>query len=392
MLKKTFLLIVIAILFLASLNYSQAENNPLYLGSNNVYYTCQGNPITPQNDDNSENNNMTFDLESVKILNDTFFTDKNGVYFVSTFNYYCYFFEVPNADSETFKIFTEDKNYAMDKNNIYYWGKAIGENETSITDDGLYSNLKGKIILKVESNGEAYYVSPNKKKMYFLSRPIIAFKVMREQGVGITNKNLEKIPVADSYCPTYKPNCENNSAHNIDFANTQRGKIFLQVEENGEAWYVNPENGKRYFLGRPTDAFNVMRNLGLGISNMNFEKMINNNQKNSKVNAITNISKKGMLLIYDPKATVSELHNLGFDPLTWYLIEEGRVWKDAIKSADSNLKLSFSDDSICFYSTIPKKEDSCFSGNIRWGYGSNVIISGSIDGDAISVITMEITD
>ena len=38
----------------------------------------------------------------------------------------------------------------------------------------------------------------------------------------------------------------------------------LQVEENGEAWYVYPDDLKKYYLGRPADAFGVMRELGLG--------------------------------------------------------------------------------------------------------------------------------
>lgn len=44
----------------------------------------------------------------------------------------------------------------------------------------------------------------------------------------------------------------------------QTGKILLQVEENGEAWYVYPNDSFRYYLGRPKDAFDIMRNLGLG--------------------------------------------------------------------------------------------------------------------------------
>ena len=45
------------------------------------------------------------------------------------------------------------------------------------------------------------------------------------------------------------------------YANQMKGKIILQVEQNGEAWYVNPGDGKKYFLGRPADAFKVMRNI-----------------------------------------------------------------------------------------------------------------------------------
>ncbi|HMB66120.1 MAG TPA: hypothetical protein VKO42_04540, partial [Patescibacteria group bacterium] len=44
------------------------------------------------------------------------------------------------------------------------------------------------------------------------------------------------------------------------------GRIVLNVEENGEAWYVYPDTNKRYFLGRPADAFEIMRELGLGIA------------------------------------------------------------------------------------------------------------------------------
>ena len=44
-------------------------------------------------------------------------------------------------------------------------------------------------------------------------------------------------------------------------ATKMKGKILLQVESHGEAWYVNTGDGKRYFLGRPADAFRVMRDI-----------------------------------------------------------------------------------------------------------------------------------
>lgn len=45
-----------------------------------------------------------------------------------------------------------------------------------------------------------------------------------------------------------------------------KGRILLQVQQSGEAWYVNPVDSKRYYLGKPSDCFNVMRSLGLGIT------------------------------------------------------------------------------------------------------------------------------
>ncbi len=182
----------------------------------------------------------------------------------------------------------------------------------TISNSALYSGLKGKIILKVEANGEAYYIHPSTQKMYYLGRPDDAFSVMREQGVGITDANLEKIPIGlsnlsgadgdgdglsdifedaigtdktkidsdgDGFTDSeelrngYYPAGGGEYPINNIFAVNQKGKIFLQVEGAGEAWYVNPADGKRYFLGRPADAFNIMRTLGLGISNSNFDKL-----------------------------------------------------------------------------------------------------------------------
>lgn len=168
------------------------------------------------------------------------------------------------------------------------------------------ADLAGRILLQVEQNGEAWYVNPENLEMHFLGRPMDAFRIMREQGIGISNKNLDKIPIGllkntgldsdndglsdalesaigtknystDSDGDSHNDWVEVSSAYNalgqgvmpIDlvFSAKHRGRIFLQVEQGGEAWYVNPENNKRYFLSRPADAFDVMRQLGLGISN-----------------------------------------------------------------------------------------------------------------------------
>ncbi|HNX10791.1 MAG TPA: L,D-transpeptidase family protein [bacterium] len=48
------------------------------------------------------------------------------------------------------------------------------------------------------------------------------------------------------------------------------GKILLDVDNKGEAWYVYPGDLHRYYLSTAEDAYNIMRNLSLGISNDNF--------------------------------------------------------------------------------------------------------------------------
>jgi len=184
--------------------------------------------------------------------------------------------------------------------------------EIKAADNNLAYKLKGKILLQVEQSGEAWYVNPENEERYYIGRPIDAFNLMKELGIGITNKDLEKISVefinvgGDDFDQDglsdifedaigtnrdnkdtdgdghedmveifygYNANGEGNVITDNNFANDCKGKIFLQVENHGEAWYVYPDNSKRYFLGRPVDAFNIMRILGLGIKDNDLEKI-----------------------------------------------------------------------------------------------------------------------
>jgi len=135
----------------------------------------------------------------------------------------------------------------------------------AITSNPLYQQLIGRIILRVEKRGEAYYVNPFKPEMYYLGKPEIAIQVIRLLGIGITNVDLNKIQISNS-----------TDATNINwsFAQKHAGKIFLQVQSHGEAWYVNPLDLKRYYLATPADALSVMSSLGLGISEGNFERLV----------------------------------------------------------------------------------------------------------------------
>jgi|GEM_PF-1250249 len=116
--------------------------------------------------------------------------------------------------------------------------------------------LSGRILLQVESKGEAWYIDPGSRQRVSLGRPADAFQAMRSLGIGITNADLERIATVDE-----------QQEGDEKLARRLAGKILLQVQSKGEAWYINPVNLRRYFLGRPADAFSVMRNLGLGISN-----------------------------------------------------------------------------------------------------------------------------
>ncbi len=125
-----------------------------------------------------------------------------------------------------------------------------------LTQAQVSQNVSGYITLQVEESGEAWYIYPTDLQRYYLGRPADAFEIMRELGLGITDADLARIPISST-----------SWDGEAGLMNTVRGKILLQVEQSGEAWYVYPGDNRRYYLGRPDDAFEIMRNLGLGISN-----------------------------------------------------------------------------------------------------------------------------
>ncbi len=118
----------------------------------------------------------------------------------------------------------------------------------------LSTRLSGRILLQTESHGEAWYVNPTDQKRYYLGRPADAYSLMRELGLGATDKDIKIF---------------------LSSAAPRRlaGKILLQVQDKGQAYYINPLDLKLYYLGRPEDAFALMRSKGLGITNRDLEKI-----------------------------------------------------------------------------------------------------------------------
>lgn len=133
------------------------------------------------------------------------------------------------------------------------------------------SKLSGRILLDVERNGEAWYVYPEDNRRYYLGRPADAFRVMRDLGLGISEEKFKTI-VPEVVIATSD---STSTAAKVDEGLLKKlsGKIVLQVEKNGEAWYINSTDQKPYYLGRPADAFRIMRELGLGITSEDLAKV-----------------------------------------------------------------------------------------------------------------------
>ncbi|MCG2690549.1 hypothetical protein L6249_00565, partial [Candidatus Parcubacteria bacterium] len=138
-------------------------------------------------------------------------------------------------------------DWDSDRKNCIKQTSIIEEEKKLITkiDNSLSKRVSGNILLQVEKSGEGWYVNPDDKKKYYLGRPADAFSIMRNLGLGIKHNELA------GYI-------------NKKFPSRLSGKIMLDVEQNGEAYYINPKNLKGYFLNRPADAFSIMRELGLG--------------------------------------------------------------------------------------------------------------------------------
>ncbi len=128
-------------------------------------------------------------------------------------------------------------------------------------DESLADELSGRILLQVESYGRAWYVDPISKERYYLQDGNMAYEIMRNMSLGITNADLAKIPTSKG------------QRGNVKLTNRLKGRILLQVEKNGEAWYVNPVDGVRYYLQDGESAYELMRNFALGITNANLVKI-----------------------------------------------------------------------------------------------------------------------
>lgn len=190
---------------------------------------------------------------------------------------------------------------------FYFVSPIVAEAAPAIT------TLRGKILLQVEDSGKAWYVKTDTGKRVYIKDGQAAYDLMRASGVGIKNIDLQKIPIGlesrmsyadsdydglpdkieqaigtdannpdsdgDSYkdgtevINGYDPLGKDKLIFNTTLVNRLKGKIVLQVENHGEAWYINPANGKRYYMADGPSAYQVMKYLSLGISNKDLAKI-----------------------------------------------------------------------------------------------------------------------
>ncbi|NTU99062.1 hypothetical protein HGA64_03595, partial [Candidatus Falkowbacteria bacterium] len=121
-------------------------------------------------------------------------------------------------------------------------GQGLGINNKDLDklkngDKNIGSRLRGRIVLAVERNGEAYYISPKNLKVYFLKNGQGAFELLRQEGMGINNANLALI-TKKSADETKSAVKEKNKNEDVAVSSSD-GSITLDGQQSGNKVSLN---------------------------------------------------------------------------------------------------------------------------------------------------------
>jgi len=166
----------------------------------------------------------------------------------------------------------------------------------TLYDSATATRLSGRLLLATEDHGRVYYVNPADLKKYEITTSNM-MDVFSSLATGISNTDLNKIPInpdsvsasvdsdGDGYSDKsevtygYNPYLASDPAHrgndkmtfDYTFANNQKGRLLLQVEDRGRIWYVD-FSAKRWQITWD-NAMTIFTKLSLGITNADLAKI-----------------------------------------------------------------------------------------------------------------------
>ncbi len=129
------------------------------------------------------------------------------------------------------------------------------------------TDYRGKILIQKESYNRLWYVNPTDGKRYYLRNGEMIFDVIRQLGTGISNKDIQKIALTK------------NAKSDSKLLTTFKGRFIIQVQNKGEAWYVNPTTGTRLYIKNPAEAYKILEELGTKVTDTQLKTVPMNNKQ-----------------------------------------------------------------------------------------------------------------
>ena len=130
--------------------------------------------------------------------------------------------------------------------------------------DTTLTKYYGKVLVETDNKSKIWYVDPLKKEKYPLNSESDAVDVMKKVGVGISNKDINRIKL---------PTSKYSNWRDYTFAKNLSGRIFVQVQDKGQAWYIDPINFRKYYLGSGKNALNILKSLSIKAKSSEINKI-----------------------------------------------------------------------------------------------------------------------
>lgn len=141
------------------------------------------------------------------------------------------------------------------------------------------SRFSGSIVMEDRHFDTLYwYIDPQAQEKYLLKDGVTLSRLIKNISIGISNENLNKLPSIDT---------ENNVDWNI--TNRLKGQFLLQVENNGQVWYLNPLDQKTYKIANGKDGLDTLKNLALELDTEQLSLFETNDNLKTKITAMPEV-------------------------------------------------------------------------------------------------------
>ncbi len=158
---------------------------------------------------------------------------------------------------------TIDCNHAV--TSVQWLGKpnlGLRLRDKTCMDSNVVSTLRSGVSYKIIGEADGWYKIQDGNNVGFVWGELMT---VTNKNADFTNTQPEVTKVEPK--PELITETKKETTPSTSLLQRVRGYILLQVESRGEAWYVHPVSGKRYYMRDGATAYQMMRSFGLGITN-----------------------------------------------------------------------------------------------------------------------------